>query len=266
MAEDAYEIYAIRYGHHERRSPANYIGGDLHDVLQPLDYYVWAIVGKAATFILDTGFDEAMGRKRERAVTRPVNAGLEALGIDPLSIEHVIISHLHFDHAGNHQLFPRARYHLQDCEMAYATGRCMCHAQLRLPFDVDDVTAMVHKVFAGRVEFHDGTDEIAPGLTLHLVGGHSRGLQCVRVKTQRGFVVLAADATHLYNHFEQRRVFPVVDSVADVLAGYDLLDRLASSRQHIIPGHDPAVLARYPAARAGLDGWIVRLDVAPKGP
>jgi hypothetical protein len=45
MAEDVHEIYAIRYGHHSRRSPANYIDGDLHDVLQPLDFFVWAIVG-----------------------------------------------------------------------------------------------------------------------------------------------------------------------------------------------------------------------------
>jgi glyoxylase-like metal-dependent hydrolase (beta-lactamase superfamily II) len=204
-----------------------------------------------------------MGKKRERAITKPIDEGLKAIGIDPETIEQVIVSHLHFDHTGNYDLFPRARYHLQDCEMAYATGRCMCHAHLRLPFEVDDVTAMVRKVFAGRVRFHDGTDELAPGISLHLVGGHSRGLQCVRVKTRRGFVVLAADASHLYNHFEERRVFPIVDNVAQVLEGYDLLERLATSRRHVIPGHDPAVLARYPAARAELEGWVARLDAEP---
>ena len=139
---DAYEIYAIRYGHHDRRSGANYIGGDPHDVLEPLDYFVWAIVGPH-TFILDSGFDETMGRKRERTITKPVGEGLKAIGIDPATVEQVIVSHLHFDHAGNYDLFPRARYHLQDCEMAYATGRCMCHAHLRLPFEADDVTSMV---------------------------------------------------------------------------------------------------------------------------
>jgi glyoxylase-like metal-dependent hydrolase (beta-lactamase superfamily II) len=262
--DDVYEVYAIRYGTHERRSPANYIGGDLHDILQPLDYYVWAIVG-AQTFILDTGFDDAMGRKRERRITKPIGDGLQAIGIDPETVAQVIVSHLHFDHTGNYDLFPRARYHLQDCEMAYATGRCMCHPHLRLPFEADDVTAMVRKVFAGRVQFHDGTDELAPGISVHLVGGHSRGLQCVRVKTRRGFVVLAADAAHLYTHFSERRVFPIVDSVGRVLEGYDLLARLATSARHVIPGHDPAVLARYPAARAGLEGWVARLDLEPSG-
>jgi glyoxylase-like metal-dependent hydrolase (beta-lactamase superfamily II) len=262
--DDVYTVYAIRYGRHDRRSPVNYIGGDPHDILQPLDYYIWAIVGTQTTFVLDTGFDRAMGAKRDRAIIKPIDEGLKAIGIDSGAVEHVIISHLHFDHAGNYDLFPRARYHLQDCEMGYATGRSMCHEQLRMPFEADDVAAMVRKVFADRVQFHDGTGELAPGITVHLVGGHSRGLQCVRVKTRRGFVVLAADATHLYNHFEERRVYPIVDNVALVLEGYDLLERLATSRQHVIPGHDPAVLDRYPAARAGLQDWVVRLDAEPR--
>jgi hypothetical protein len=59
-------------------------------------------------------------------------------------------------------------------------------------------------------------------------------------------------------------VFPIVDNVAAVLEGYDLLAKLASSRRHVIPGHDPLVLERYPAARAGLEGWIARLDAEPK--
>ena len=150
----------------------------------------------------------------------------------------VIISHLHYDHCGNHGLFPRARYHLQDREMAYATGRCMCHAHQRIPFEVDDVMAMVRKVFDGRVVFHDGVDTLAPGLTVHHIGGHSMGLQCVRVKTRRGHVVLAADATHLYSHINEGRVFPITYSVAETLEGYATIKKLADSPDHIIPGHD----------------------------
>jgi len=260
---DVHEVYAIRYGHHERRAAENYIGGDPHDVAQPLDFYVWAIVGAHGTFVVDTGFDEAMANKRQRHILRPAGEGLGALGIAPDTVENVIITHLHYDHAGNYDLFPRAHYHLQDCEMAYATGRCMCHAQQRAPFEVEDVIAMVRKVFAGRVRFYDGASEIAPGIVVHRIGGHSKGLQCVQVKTRRGFVVLASDATHLYAHMEQGRVFPIVYSVADVLEGYGTLRRLASSVDHVVPGHDPLVLQRYPAARAGLENWVVRLDADP---
>src|ERR1700751_4224978 len=83
MADDIHEVYAIRYGHHSRRSPANFIDGDPHDILQPLDFFVWAIVGSSGAFIVDTGFDEAMGKKRQRGMIKPVRDGLAALGIAP---------------------------------------------------------------------------------------------------------------------------------------------------------------------------------------
>jgi len=264
MSEDLHEVYAIRYGHHARRSPANFIDGDPHDVLQPLDFFVWAIVGQSGVIVVDTGFDESMARRRQREMIKPVHDGLQALGIAPDAVKTVIVSHLHYDHCGNYDLFPHARYHLQDREMAYATGRCMCHQTLRLPFEADDVVAMVRKVFTGRVVFHDGEDEIVPGVTVHHVGGHSKGLQCVRVKTRRGYVVLAADATHLYAHIDSGRVFPIVYNVAEVLEGYETLKRLATSPRHIVPGHDPLVLARYPAAKPGLENWIARLDAEPQ--
>ena len=84
------------------------------------------------------------------------------------------------------------------------------------------------------------------------------------MKTRCGFVVLAADATHLYAHIDGGRVFPTTYNVGEVLEGYATLKRLAASPAHVVPGHDPAVLERYPAAKPGLEGWVVRLDVEPK--
>src|SRR6516162_8189088 len=156
-----------------------------HDAPMPLDYFVWAIVGTKRSFIFDTGFDVARAAKRDRTLLRPVGEGLRMIGLDPDKVEDVIISHMHFDHSGNHALFPNARYHVQDDEMKYCTGRCMCHHALRTPFELDDVTDMVGKIFAGPVTFHDGTSELAPNLTIHKVGGHSKGLQIVRIMTRR---------------------------------------------------------------------------------
>ena len=96
--------------------------------------------------------------------------------------------------------------------MKYCTGRCMCHHALRIPFELDDVTDMVGKIFAGRVTFHDGTSELASNITIHKVGGHSKGLQIVRVMTRRGWIVLGSDASHFYDtsskvdHFQSRKV------------------------------------------------------------
>jgi glyoxylase-like metal-dependent hydrolase (beta-lactamase superfamily II) len=264
MSDDVHEIYAVRYAHHDRQSPENFVFGDPHDVLQPLAYFVWVITGAGGPIVVDTGFDHAMADARKRVIVKPVGEGLRSIGINPDDVQDVVITHLHYDHCGNHALFPRARYHLQDDEVAYATGRCMCHPMLRMPFEVEDVLAMVRKVFDGRVVFHDGVDEIAPGVTVHRIGGHSKGLQCVRVKTQRGQVVLASDASHLYAHMNEGRVFPVTYSVGDTLEGYATLKRLADSSEHIVPGHDPQVIDVYPAAAPALDELVVRLDVEPR--
>jgi glyoxylase-like metal-dependent hydrolase (beta-lactamase superfamily II) len=258
------EVYAIRYARHDGRTAAqNFIGGDPHEASEPLDFYVWAIKNSRGTILVDTGFDEAMAKKRSRTVLRPIVEGLRSVGIAPDEVSDVIITHLHYDHAGNYDLFPRARYHLQDCEMSYATGRCMCDATLRIPFEADDVSAMVRKVFSDRVTFHDGDATISPGITVHRIGGHSMGLQSVRVETQRGAVVLASDASHLYAHLTERKVFPIVYKTEDVIAGYDKLKTLAASDRHIVPGHDPDVLKRYPSASAALGDWVARLDLDP---
>lgn len=258
-----YEVYAVRYGFHERGASENFLGGDPHNAAMPLDYFVWAIVGAERTYVVDTGFDRKVAEKRGRTFVRCPSEGLEMLGLDLGRVEDVIITHMHFDHCGNHHLFPAARFHVQDAEMAYVTGRCMCHKPLAHTFEVDDVCAMVRRLFDGRVQFHDKVDELAPGLSVHHIGGHTMGLQAVRVWTKRGWVVLASDASHFYANMEQVRPFPIIYNLGDMLEGYKMVERLASSHDHIIPGHDPLVLERYPAPRPELRGIAVRLDVEP---
>jgi glyoxylase-like metal-dependent hydrolase (beta-lactamase superfamily II) len=263
-APESYKIFAIKYAHHDRPARDNFIGGDPHDVNMPLDYFVWAVVGNSRTFLVDTGFDAEVGAQRGRIITHSVEEGLGAIGIRPETVEDVIVTHMHYDHAGNRSLFPKARYHVQDREMAYCTGRCMCHGALNHPFNPEDVKSMVGRVFEGRVSFHDGASNIASGLSVHRVGGHTDGLQAVRVHTERGWVVLASDASHLYANMEQNRPFPAVYNVGDMIEGYRRVHELADSAQHVVPGHDPAVLTRYPAENRETDGWIVRLDAAPR--
>ena len=106
----------------------------------------------------------------------------------------------------------------------------------------------------------NGDAELAPGVSVHLIGGHTMGLQVVRVATRRGWVVLASDASHFYANMEESRPFPIVFSVADMVEGYGRLRALAESPAHIIPGHDPLVLERYPAPSKALEGVVVRLD------
>lgn len=255
-----YQIHALKYAHVHRKSSLNFIDGDVHDTDMPLDYFVWVIRNDQRTIVVDTGFDRAMAQKRGRIFCHPVEEGLAALGINHEQVRDVIITHMHYDHAGNNALFPAAHFHLQESEMGFATGPCMCHAGLRHALEVEDVVTMVRRLYDERVSFCRGVRHIAPGVEVHHLGGHTAGLQVVRVRTKIGWVVLASDASHFYANMESGRSSPIVHNHFDMLEGFRTLRELASAPTQIVPGHDPLVLARYPASLHGSEGWIVRLD------
>ena len=91
------------------------------------------------------------------------------------------------------------------------------------------------------------------------------GMQWVRVMTERGWVVLASDASHFYANFESNAPFPIVYNVSDMVKGFDRLRKLAQSPKHVIPGHDPLVTSRYPKVSPSASYHAVRLDVEPVG-
>jgi glyoxylase-like metal-dependent hydrolase (beta-lactamase superfamily II) len=263
---DTYEVYAVRYATLEQRwRRDNFIMADDHDASMPIDYYVWAIVNKERTIVVDTGFDHAEGAKRGRKLTRLPREGLAMLGVDAAKVRDVVVTHLHYDHAGTLDDFPTARFHIQQRELGYTTGRHMCADAIRHAYTVDHVCGMVRRLFEGRVAFHDGDEELAPGVSLHLIGGHTMGLQSVRVHTKRGWVVLASDACHFYENMERGMPFPIVYHMGDMIEGWGKLKGLAESPKHVVPGHDPLVMKQYPAPKKELEGVVVRLDVAPKG-
>ncbi len=258
-----YEVFAIRYAHREARRAEHFIGGDAHDGPMPMDYFLWLIRGHGRSVVVDTGFSAEVAAKRGREFLRdPVDA-LRLLGVEPSAVRNVVLTHLHYDHVGNFSRFPAAEFHLQEPDMHFAVGRHMRHAHMRQAFEVDDVIGIVRLNYGGRVRLHNGVVTLAPGISLHPAPGHSAGLQFVRVNTARGPVVLASDVSHFYENMESGRPFPVCVSVADSLDSYELLFAAVATRDHIVPGHDPLVMQRYPAPHPDLDGIAARLDVPP---
>lgn len=264
MAEH-YEILALKYGEHLNRTRLEgFLNADDHASPMPLDYFVWVVRNDKRTILVDTGFTKAEAGPRGRKLDHEPRDVLAKIGIDAAKIETVVISHLHYDHAGTLDHFPAAKFHIQDAEVAYATGRCMCEESMRRPFTADHVCQLVQRVYSGRVMFHDGDGEVAPGVTVHQMPGHSKGLQSVRVMTANGPVLLASDATHFYENIEQRKPFFITIDVEATLRTYDRLAKLAGGLKSVVPGHDPAVLKRYPAWKPETAGIVHRLDVPRK--
>jgi len=254
-----FEVYAIKYAHHERQARENYINPDIHDSSMPMDYFMWVARNEDRVVVIDTGFNEEVARKRGREFLRCPAASLSLLDISAAQIRDVVITHMHYDHVGNFLLFPNADFHVQDREVNFATGRNMRHACMRNAYEPRDVADLVMKVFQDRVVFHDGDSVLCPGLSLHLIGGHTAGLQVVRVWTRKGWLVLASDAAHYYGNMEHGKPFPIVFNMSEMLEGHARLHELADSAGLVVPGHDPAVLERFPAAGAGLEGVVAQL-------
>lgn len=254
-----FQVYAIKYATREARSGEHFYGGDPHDAPMPMDYYVWAVVSPERTIVVDAGFTAEVAARRGRKHLRCPTEGLEALGIDCARVPYVILSHLHYDHVGNLDKFPEATFVVQEAEMAFWTGRYAGKEHFRNIVETDDVVYLVRENFEGRLRFVAGSEEVVPGIEVHWAGGHSSGLQVVRVKTARGFVVLASDATHFYANIEEDRPYSIVSELAQMYGAFDVVRSLADSPAHVVPGHDPLVMQRYPAAKTGLDDVAVRI-------
>ena len=263
--EKLWEVHALKYAERNTRTRADsFIFDDDHASPHNMDYFVWLLRSEDQILLVDTGYDGAEAKRRGRPILRDPADALKVLDVNPADISDVVITHLHYDHAGGLDRYPNARFHLQATEMDYATGPCMCHGTLQMPFTAEHVCEMVRKVYSGRVVFHNGDGKVKDGVTVHCVGGHSRGLQVVRVKTSAGYLCLASDASHYYENFMLQKPFPIVVDMENMLSGYETIKGLASQPSLVIPGHDPLVTKLFPSD--GQSGFVWRLDVGADRP
>lgn len=257
----AWDVFAVKYADRNSRTRADsFIFDDNHDAPHPMDYFMWMLRRGSEVILVDTGYDQAEADMRDRPIRMDPRDALAPFGIAPEDVTQIIVTHLHYDHAGGLHLFPNAQLHMQSAEMAYATGPCMCHDTLKMPFTAGHVCEAIQRLYSGKVRFYEGDGKVAEGVTVHCIGGHSRGLQCVRVLTEAGWLVLASDAAHYYENAFSRKPFPIVVDLQNMLDGFERLEALASRRELIVPGHDPLVTQVFPG---DLASHIWRLDRGP---
>ena len=220
-----------------------------------MDFFSWVVVGPDKTFVIDTGFNAEEAEFRGHEFLRCPTETLQDLGIDASSATDLILTHLHYDHAGNLDKFPNATLHLQEKEMAFVTGRMMRTYNFRRPYQPDHLEIVLRAIYDRRAVLYDGDAKLAPGLSLHWVGGHTMGLQVVRVFTRRGWVALASDAIHYYEELERSVPWSNVLDVPEMLHAHDILRDIADSTDHIVAAHDhqgPASISRAVEGSRGL--------------
>ena len=256
---ETYQLLALRYATREARRQDHFIS-EVPDpeAPMPMDYFVWLAIGDEHTVLIDSGFKPDVSQRRGRTYIRWPSEALHMVGVDPASIRDIVLTHLHYDHAGTIGSFPSARLHLQVDELEFASGRG--NEGTRGAFEAEDVANVIKAMYGKQLSLHNGSASPWPGISFHLVGGHTPGTQVVRVRTKRGWVVLASDASHFYENMERGVPFHGTHDVERNLGSFKTLRELADSAEHVVPGHDPKVMQLYPAPSDELTGVAVRLD------
>jgi glyoxylase-like metal-dependent hydrolase (beta-lactamase superfamily II) len=263
LANVPYEVIAVRYGTLTARKSQLYHRYEAYseaDAEVEMAYYFWILRAGGETILVDTGFDPLVGARRGRTCLCPPLDALRLVGVEPESVSAVIVTHLHYDHIGNLDAFPHAELVVPRREFEFWTGPAAARFQFASHVEAPEVALLADARRAGRVRLTDGVEEIFEGITARSVGGHSPGQQVTVVSALAGDVVLASDAVHFYEEFELDRPFGVIADLEQMYAAYDLLRELVAAEGAVlVPGHDPAVLSRFPALDLQTDGIAVRV-------
>lgn len=214
--------------------------------------------------LVDTGFKsgKSMTGRRFDDFETPA-AVLSKVGYRPEDIDTIVLTHLHFDHAGNFEAFPKARIYVQRLE--YERWKAVIanisdlgigkQSWMLSSLDVDVFTQLDKAIDAGRVTFLDGDGEIAPGVTCRLAEDtHTFGSQWVEISTSVGPHVIAGDCVYWYTNVE--RMWPpgyLQGNTWNLIETYQKLRRLVGDDhlERIIPGHDMETFRRHRSWTAG---------------
>ena len=261
--EDDYEVLAVRYATRLTRNSLIFLNFHFYeesDESRQMDFFFWILRNSRRTIIVDTGFTPEVGERRGRAITCAPAEALQRLGIDPESVEHVVLTHAHYDHTGNVGLFPSAQVVISARELEFWTGPYAGREQFAHDVEAQDMNLLAELSALGRITRVGESHRIAPNVDLIEVGGHTPGQLVVVVHSSTGSVILASDALHFYDELEHDRPFTVL---TDLPGMYRSLDQLRELRDApgavLVAGHDPDVMRRFPPLDPADPGLGVRV-------
>ncbi|WP_341957574.1 N-acyl homoserine lactonase family protein [Pseudomonas sp. RC10] len=264
------EVIVVRYGTRQTTKSECYYNFRAYrepDAEITMDYFFWIFRNAEQTIVIDTGFSpEAATARKRQPVVAPADA-LARLGIDPKEVKLLVLTHAHYDHAGNLGLYPNAKIVMSRKEFDFwgtDMGKRPQYGHHIDPLDIERIQALHHE---GRITLLDEKQNtLIPGIELYELGGHTPGQMAVVVEMPEGPVILASDAIHYYDELEQDRPFAVLDSLADMYQGYERIrEWLQRPGAVVIPGHDPDVMNRFAPVDPSDPSFAVRIDANGAG-
>lgn len=217
------------------------------DTRRDLPIIMFVIVGGDHPIIVDTGAPEPTLVNRHydptfrRSPDHEPHRVLEDAGINPADVRQVVLTHLHWSHCGNVQLFPNARFYVQDDELRYAISPISLHrSAYGRSSDVNPSWLPV----LDRVETIRGAVQIAPGVSTVPLPGHTPGSQGALVETASGRFLIAGDCLNSYDNWKGNATLDHIpsSSFTNLIDYTESFERIDSLKCDVIPSHDQRVL------------------------
>ena len=247
---DEYEVLVVKYGTRSTTRSDVFLNYEVYrqpDAPIEMDYFCWIARNDARTVVIDTGFSQAGGAARGRTMRIDPRDALAGLGVDPADEPVVVVTHAHYDHIGNLAHFSRSPIVVARAEVEFWAGPHGRHAQFRHVVEDDELRALGAAVDSGRVTQFADRHQVADGIEVIRIGGHTPGQAVVSVRTAEGPVLLASDAMHYYEECDKNMPFVSAASLIDMYAGFERIRAMVAdgSAAHVVSGHDPATLGRF---------------------
>jgi N-acyl homoserine lactone hydrolase len=266
-----YTIWVLENAHALEHTVGGILYGRYNEGTRVVPFGYYALEGDARTILIDTGWDDeaqsghAYGEIAGATDWQGPREVLGRIGIDPDEVETVLLTHLHFDHAGHVAAFPNASFVLQRRELEQAVTAIASPPRLhwlRTALNPDDVIAVVGLAREGRLTLVDGPiDNVLPGIHLRpAFDTHSAGIQYVIVDTDsHGRFVLSSDVVYSYDNIEgldgDGKYIPLGFAVGSQTATLHAFDEIMQAvdfdRRRVVPLHDAKVWERYPSSTHG---------------
>lgn len=257
MARD-YTISVLEYGQTVDQPVGLALYGEYNAGTNPMPYGFVVLESDETLILVDTGFEDTGSGAVYRETfnvnpfVSPVKA-LAELGKSPEDVEHVILTHAHYDHMGALDCFPEARFYLQQTELEkwqWILGLGQRFSLLAAACNPDDVAKAERLVEEGRMELLDGpVSDLFPGISLEVaLETHSYAQQYVIVDTETsGRYIIAGDAAYSRSNFVGLEgdgvMVPVgfgVGSQTQMLLALDrMYDLVEGEVERIVIVHDP---------------------------
>jgi glyoxylase-like metal-dependent hydrolase (beta-lactamase superfamily II) len=264
----SYDVVAVRYGTRNTTRSDIFLHYALYgepDADARMDYFFWVLRNAESVILVDCGFNARSGSRRGRTMLSTPADALRQLGIQPADVSLLIATHGHYDHIGNLDEFGVAEVVMSAREYDFWTGPLASRPLFATSAETDDIDALRRLHADGRLRLLRGPrhwfrTEVAPGVDVIEVGGHTPGQLIVLAELADGTAVIASDALHYYEELRLDRPFTHVADLAAMYTGFELLRSLTTDGSHyLVAGHDPEVMQRFPP----LEGTTLAVRIGP---